>query len=397
MEKLAEGEDKAAIAKSIVAAQGLYQDIQRAAESSHWKIVGEKSRAMILDHAPHWNEIHDIRIKALTKLEDWQRVIDAARSKARVETDSSETDFLIGKIYLSMGNPASGLKFITECAKLNPENKKCLSLRRKLKDIEGILDDIEKNKILIAEAISTLEELLKSVDAVPSDEPYYDPTFPKLFEGFRLPVLKLLCTKHARKKNTEEAVKYCEEAKKLDQKNPEFYLTRLGELYFSLELFDNAMTSLRQAQQLKPNDKEINELIQKTQTKIREKKLTKHYDVLGVPKDASDDAIKKAYNRLVRKYHPDKQPDEAAKKEAEEKMKEFNAAYSILSDPKKRRQYDAGYDPDDPQGGQGPHQGHGGFGGMQFSMDDLANMFRQTHGRGRSRGRGAPFVFHEDL
>ncbi len=62
------------------------------------------------------------------------------------------------------------------------------------------------------------------------------------------------------------------------------------------------------------------------------------YDALGVAKDASQDEIKKAYRKLVRQYHPDKNPGD---KEAEERFKEVQGAYDVLSDPEKRKQYDA--------------------------------------------------------
>ena len=62
------------------------------------------------------------------------------------------------------------------------------------------------------------------------------------------------------------------------------------------------------------------------------------YEILGVNKNATDDELKKAYNKLARKYHPDLHPDD--KKGAEEKMKEINAAYAILKDPEKRARYD---------------------------------------------------------
>ena len=65
-----------------------------------------------------------------------------------------------------------------------------------------------------------------------------------------------------------------------------------------------------------------------------------YYEVLGISKDATEKDIKKAYRKLAFKYHPDKNPDN--KKEAEEKFKEVNEAYSVLSDPEKRRQYDMG-------------------------------------------------------
>lgn len=66
------------------------------------------------------------------------------------------------------------------------------------------------------------------------------------------------------------------------------------------------------------------------------------YEILGVSKNASNDEIKKAFRKLSLKYHPDRQggKSETEKKEAEEKMKEISAAWSVLSDPDKKRQYD---------------------------------------------------------
>lgn len=66
------------------------------------------------------------------------------------------------------------------------------------------------------------------------------------------------------------------------------------------------------------------------------------YKILGISKDASDDDIKKAYRKLAMKYHPDRQTEKSdkEKKDAESKFKEVNEAYSILSDPQKKRNYD---------------------------------------------------------
>src|SRR3990172_4849716 len=64
---------------------------------------------------------------------------------------------------------------------------------------------------------------------------------------------------------------------------------------------------------------------------------TDYYKTLGVAKDASSDDIKKVYRKLALKYHPDKNPDN---KEAEEKFKKISEAYAVLSDSKKRQEYD---------------------------------------------------------
>lgn len=103
-----------------------------------------------------------------------------------------------------------------------------------------------------------------------------------------------------------------------------------------------------------------------------------YYQILGVKKDAGDDEIKRAYRKLVRKYHPDVNKD----KDADAKMGEINNAYETLKDPQKRAQYDAMQaNPFGGQdfGGQGFGQqgfgGFSGFGGQGFSAEGFADIF----------------------
>ncbi len=116
-----------------------------------------------------------------------------------------------------------------------------------------------------------------------------------------------------------------------------------------------------------------------------------YYEVLGVSKTASDDEIKKAYRKKAKEYHPDLHPGD---KEAEDKFKEANEAYEVLSDPDKKSKYDrfghAGVDPNYGAGGPGGGFG-GGFGGMDFDLGDIfGSFFGGGFGGGRQANPNAP-------
>jgi molecular chaperone DnaJ len=119
------------------------------------------------------------------------------------------------------------------------------------------------------------------------------------------------------------------------------------------------------------------------------------YETLGVPKNASDEEIKKAYRKLARQYHPDRNPGD---KDAEERFKEVQTAYDVLSDAEKRKQYDAFGSADGRRAGPGDFTwGTEGF--------DLGDLFGGLFGRGRGarqeqqpRGqRGADVEAHVHL
>ena len=134
-----------------------------------------------------------------------------------------------------------------------------------------------------------------------------------------------------------------------------------------------------------------------------------YYETLGVSKTANEDDIRSAFRKLARKYHPDVAKD---KKTAEEKFKQINEAYEVLSDPEKRRKYDqlgenwnqpGGFQPP-PQWGAGQpgggfHRGSGENGGVEFEFGGtgFSDFFEAFFGGGRGRSAFGGFGQRETM
>ncbi len=114
-----------------------------------------------------------------------------------------------------------------------------------------------------------------------------------------------------------------------------------------------------------------------------------YYKILGVPENASADQIKKDYRKLAIQYHPDKNK---GNKQAEEKFKEISEAYYVLSDPKRRAEFDQfrKFGGVDPRGGGGFHGAEG------FDFEDLLRSYGRQQGR-RSAGRSQSYSGFADI
>lgn len=130
-----------------------------------------------------------------------------------------------------------------------------------------------------------------------------------------------------------------------------------------------------------------------------------YYEVLGLNKGASEQEIKKAFRKLARKYHPDVNP---ADKQAEQRFKEINEAYEVLSDPKKRQQYDQfGHAAFEQGFGGGPGQGFSGFEGFGsgadfftgrgFEFDIFGDLFRERRARPRAPEKGEDITYAVEI
>lgn len=101
-----------------------------------------------------------------------------------------------------------------------------------------------------------------------------------------------------------------------------------------------------------------------------------YYEVLGVAKTATNDEIKRAFRKLAMKYHPDRNKEPGA----EQKFKEINEAYQVLTDPQKKQMYDQ-------FGFEGLNQGAGGAGGFSGDFSDFFSAFGGNGGNVHFRDR----------
>lgn len=121
-----------------------------------------------------------------------------------------------------------------------------------------------------------------------------------------------------------------------------------------------------------------------------------YYKILGLPKDASDQDVKKAYRKLARKYHPDLRPNDT---DAQKKFQQINDANEVLSDPEKRKKYDVYGEnwrhADEIEKSRSERQTRGasfGAGGQDFATGDTESFFEALFGR-RPNSQGQPTVF----
>lgn len=155
--------------------------------------------------------------------------------------------------------------------------------------------------------------------------------------------------------------------------NPQYAkaLVKRGEVYVAMEAWVEAVQDFSAAEQINPTGFGVKAKLKNAMTKNAKKERKDYYEILGVPKDADGKVIKKAYHKLAAKWHPDKQKDEHERENATSQMQLINEANAILTNKEKRKKYDGGWDPNDPNKIVNPFTGFEWnlLGGLQFTFN----------------------------
>ncbi|KAH8295122.1 hypothetical protein KR018_007543 [Drosophila ironensis] len=292
--------------------------------------------SQLLEISPWAVRFRQARSDAYINTNDPLSAIADLRQVNRLSQDSTEGHFNIAKLLYQIGHATNALKEIRECLKFDPEHKLCFPFYKKLRKVEKQLVNAEQ-----AREEKQFVDCIAAGEAVLRHEP--EETMIR-YEGH-----KVLCSCYTSDEQFGKALQHCKEALDI-LKDAQVYCDRADAL-IGTEMYDDAIHSYQAALDLDESNTRAKEGIQRAKKLQKQAERRDYYKILGVKRSASKQEIVKAYRKAAQKWHPDNFRDEE-KKVAEKKFIDIAAAKEVLTDPEKRRQFDNGEDPLDPESNQ---------------------------------------------
>lgn len=295
----------------------------------------------LLEISPWCTEFRAARSDAYIGNNDSLAAISDLRSVNKLSQDSTDGYYKLALLLYTIGHVTSSLKEIRECLKLDPEHKDCFPFYKKLRKVEKGLSNAE-----LAREEKQYPECIKSAETALKHE---KEEIMVIFEAKRL-----LCSCYMLDEEYTKALGPCNEALEI-KRDAQIFCDR-AEALLGAEMYDDAIHDYQEALSIDESYQRAKEGIEKAKRLQKDSERRDYYKILGVKRDATKQEVVKAYRKAAQKWHPDNfQGDE--KKIAEKKFIDVAAAKEVLTDPKKRKQFDQGHDPLDPEAQQGG--GHG--------------------------------------
>ncbi|XP_058061971.1 dnaJ homolog subfamily C member 3 [Anopheles bellator] len=296
----------------------------------------------LLEVCPWSVEIREARAQMYLRVGDRMAAVSDFRSVNRLSHDSTDGYYQLSRILYDVGDSGGALKEIRECLRLDPEHKDCFPFYKKIKKVDKVYADAQhaQEEQRYGDCIAAAEKLVKLEPDVPMIK----------YNG-----KQLLCSCLVKDEQFSTAVTRCREALDI-YADPEVMCDR-AEALIGSEMYDEAIAQYREALEVNDNLQRAKDGIEHAQRVQKQAERRDYYKILSVKRTATKQEIVKAYRKAAQKWHPDNfQGDE--KKMAEKKFIDIAAAKEVLTDPEKRKQFDAGQDPLDPEAGRA-----NGFGG----------------------------------
>ncbi|XP_037090282.1 dnaJ homolog subfamily C member 3-like [Pollicipes pollicipes] len=289
----------------------------------------------VLEVCPWSAPLRQRRADSYVAMGDLIAALSDLRTTTRLVTDNRAGHLQMALLHYRLAEAQESLGEIRECLKLDQDDKECHNHYKKVKKVVKALDNSQE--YLNAE---DFEACSRSASKVLDVEPTES--------AVRFRALERMCTCQAREA-APDAVATCTRA--LDLRREPRVLCERAEAYMADDMFDEAIRDFQQALELDEGYTRAKEGLGKAQKKQKLQKKRDYYKILGVKKTASKKEITRAYRKLAQQWHPDNfaTGDEKEKKKSEKMFIDIAAAKEVLTDPDKRRQFDNGEDPLDPE------------------------------------------------
>lgn len=324
--------------------------------------AGDHGRAIevatqLIETAPSSDDVRLLRGKAYAATGQHGEAIGDFLRAAKLGVGNTEPHVLLSQLYYQMGERQEASTQTRECIKLDEEHRVCRALYRKLKKLNKFLDEMQDHL-----QNNRHQQALASIAQARKEE-----------NSERFYVVLLAnneCTALAGAGRAAEALTACTAALHIDERST-IALEQRAKAHETLGDFAKAVEDLQKAVGIDEENGQLKEQLARAQKLLKNSLKRDYYKILGLPRNAQEDTIQKAYRKLAREWHPDKFSDPAEKETAAKKFMDIASAKEVLTDPDKRRQFDNGEDPLDAQEqsqrqqqGFNPFQGFHGFGGQ---------------------------------
>ncbi|KAI9318246.1 hypothetical protein BX666DRAFT_1936491 [Dichotomocladium elegans] len=335
--------------------------------NNQWALAGNSlDRAIAMvdgERVPYkWNVW---RAECALGQKKWSEASRIVNYLVRLNTQNPDVLYLRARVFYGQGDNQKAVAHCMEALRCDPDFAKARVLLKKARALEA-----QKEKGNAAFKTNQLQEAYDAYTAALEIDPENDIINAKLYSN-RAAVLQ-------KQKKHQEALEDCNRAIKLDSEFTKVY-SRRAACYMELEEYEDAIRDYRHLTEVDASNREYRSLLQKAELEFKKSQRKDYYKILGLTKTATDSEIKKAYRKLALQYHPDKNDGDA---KAEAKFKEVGEAYTILSDPQKKMQYDSGAD---------LNGGMGMGGGFEASGADMNDIFMQMFGGGMGGGGARGF------
>ncbi|ETW10253.1 hypothetical protein H310_00603 [Aphanomyces invadans] len=279
-------------------------------------------------------------------------------SVLRLEPGSLEALQLRGEAYYSLGDNQSleaAVSHFRQGLQFDPEHKVMKAMYKKTKKLLKLIENAR-----VAAETHQFAEAAEDLQLAMATDPSH--------HALNIELNFKLCDAFAHLQKHSEAKAACAQSLHLHEASADVH-AKLGDVLINLEEYDEAVRHHRRAVELDENNRSFHEGLRRAEAALKQSKTKNYYKILDVPRDASNQVIKKAYRKKALEWHPDKHADrgEAAAEEANKKFQEVAEAYEILSNEETRGRYDRGEDVTGNQQDQHQHNPfHHFHGGQSF-------------------------------